>query len=176
MYGIRKEGHGSVYKAELSSVKLLGFCSHHDKFLVYDYLERGSLATILSREEAETLVWATRVNIIKEWLMLCLTCTMLLKLDSSNQSTLAGTFGYVAPEHAYTMKVTEKTDVYSFGVISTGSYQRKTSWNLQILSLSVSPPLTTQDEGEVISIIKPGTACLNANPRSRPTMQIISQM
>ena len=32
-------------------VKLLGFCSHpRHKFLVYEYLERGSLATILSRE------------------------------------------------------------------------------------------------------------------------------
>ncbi|RVW52730.1 MDIS1-interacting receptor like kinase 2 [Vitis vinifera] len=47
-------------------VKLLGFCSHpRHKFLVYEYLERGSLATILSREEAKKLGWATRVNIIK---------------------------------------------------------------------------------------------------------------
>ncbi|KAJ0048754.1 hypothetical protein Pint_16681 [Pistacia integerrima] len=37
----------------------------------------------------------------------------LLKLDSSNWTQLAGTYGYFA----YTMKVTEKCDVYSFGVL-----------------------------------------------------------
>ncbi|XP_038683000.1 MDIS1-interacting receptor like kinase 2-like [Tripterygium wilfordii] len=42
----------------------------------------------------------------------------LLKQDSSNWSKLAGTHGYIAPELAYTMKVTEKCDVYSFGVLA----------------------------------------------------------
>ena len=48
-------------------VKLLGFCSHpRHKFLVYEYLKRGNLARILSREEeAKKLDWGTRVNIIK---------------------------------------------------------------------------------------------------------------
>ncbi|XP_015159642.1 probable LRR receptor-like serine/threonine-protein kinase At4g08850 [Solanum tuberosum] len=42
----------------------------------------------------------------------------ILNPDSSNCTTLAGTYGYVAPELAYTMKVTQMCDVYSFGVLS----------------------------------------------------------
>ncbi|XP_077252003.1 MDIS1-interacting receptor like kinase 2-like [Tasmannia lanceolata] len=42
----------------------------------------------------------------------------LLKPDSSNWTELAGTCGYVAAELAYTMRVTEKCDVYSFGVLA----------------------------------------------------------
>ncbi|KAJ9676783.1 hypothetical protein PVL29_022010 [Vitis rotundifolia] len=47
-------------------VKLLGFCSHpQHSFLVYEYLERSSLASILRREAIKKLVWAPRINIIK---------------------------------------------------------------------------------------------------------------
>ncbi|KAM3379866.1 hypothetical protein P3S68_012280 [Capsicum galapagoense] len=42
----------------------------------------------------------------------------LLKPDSSNFTALAGTYGYVAPELAYSMKVMQMCDVYSFGVLA----------------------------------------------------------
>ncbi|KAK4837077.1 hypothetical protein QYF36_002639 [Acer negundo] len=40
-----------------------------------------------------------------------------LKPDSSNWTAAAGTYGYIAPELAYTMAVTGKCDVYSIGVL-----------------------------------------------------------
>ncbi|RVW52728.1 MDIS1-interacting receptor like kinase 2 [Vitis vinifera] len=143
----------------------------NQKDFLNEYLERGSLATILSREEAKRLGWATRVKIIKgvahalsymhhdcsppivhrdissnnilldsqyEAHISDLGTAKLLKVDSSNQSKLAGTVGYVAPEHAYTMKVTEKTDVYSFGVIALELSKGRHPGD-QILSISVSP-------------------------------------
>ncbi|GMI80373.1 MDIS1-INTERACTING RECEPTOR LIKE KINASE2 [Hibiscus trionum] len=42
----------------------------------------------------------------------------ILKPDSSNWTSLAGTYGYIAPELAYTMRVDEKCDVYSFWVVT----------------------------------------------------------
>ncbi|KAF5475681.1 hypothetical protein F2P56_007460 [Juglans regia] len=42
----------------------------------------------------------------------------LLDPDTSNQTLVAGTYGYIAPEFAYTMTITEKCDVYSFGVVA----------------------------------------------------------
>ncbi|XP_022867945.1 leucine-rich repeat receptor-like serine/threonine-protein kinase BAM3 [Olea europaea var. sylvestris] len=36
---------------------------------------------------------------------------------SESMSAIAGSYGYIAPEYAYTLRVDEKSDIYSFGVV-----------------------------------------------------------
>ncbi|XXG61813.1 hypothetical protein AAC387_Pa05g0328 [Persea americana] len=113
----------------------------------------------------------------------------LLKPNSSNWSTLAGTYGYIAPEYAYTMKVTEKCDVYSFGVIALEVIMGKHPGEL-ISSLSSSegkrkllkdilderlPAPTNWEMKEVVFTVALALACLCSDPQSRPTMYHVSQ-
>ncbi|XP_059650341.1 MDIS1-interacting receptor like kinase 2-like, partial [Cornus florida] len=207
-------------------VKLYGFCSHaQHSFLICEYFERGSLSTILSRdEEAEILDWPKRANIIKgvahavsymhhdcsppvvhrdissnnilldteyEAHVSDFGTAKLLKLDSSNWSKLAGTYGYMAPELAFTMKVTEKCDVYSLGVLTLEVIKGKHPGNLTTLlpSTSIGHNImlkdvldqrllapSTEAKEVLISITKLAIACLNVNPQYRPTMHIVSHM
>ncbi|THG14141.1 hypothetical protein TEA_020561 [Camellia sinensis var. sinensis] len=114
----------------------------------------------------------------------------LLKLDSSSWSALASTYGYVAPELAYTMKVTEKCDVYSFGVLALEVIKGKHPGDF-ITSLSTSAiknielknvldqrltPPSPEIEKVVMCSVKMVIACLHVNPQSRPTMHIVSQL
>uniref|UniRef100_A0A2N9EQD2 non-specific serine/threonine protein kinase n=1 Tax=Fagus sylvatica TaxID=28930 RepID=A0A2N9EQD2_FAGSY len=115
----------------------------------------------------------------------------LLKHDSSNWTSLAGTFGYMAPELAYTMEVNEKCDVYSFGVLTLEIIMGKhpgdlissltssafTTLNMplkDVLDQRLSLPMN-EAAREVLSIAKIAIACLNTVPQSRPTMQQVSQ-
>ncbi|KAK1571312.1 hypothetical protein Q3G72_014972 [Acer saccharum] len=115
----------------------------------------------------------------------------LIKLDSSNWTEVAGTYGYIAPELAYTMKVTEKCDVYSFGVLTLEVIKGKHPGDL-IPSLSSPltreimvlkdvldqrlpiPPPEVQDE--VIQMLNIAITCLHANPQSRPSMNMIAPL
>ena len=113
-------------------VKLHGFCSQSQhSILIYEYFERGSLATFLSSDGgAQELDWNKRMNIIKslahalsymhhdcsppivhrdissknilldsdyEAHVSDFGTAKLLNRDSSNWTSFAGTYGYVAP-------------------------------------------------------------------------------
>ncbi|XP_078153187.1 uncharacterized protein LOC144548401 [Carex rostrata] len=107
-----------------------------------------------------------------------------LKPESSNWSILAGTCGYIAPELAYTMRMTEKCDVYSFGVVMLELLLGKHPGDMinlsssdedeiilqDILDQRIDPP-TGQVINEILKMIRIAYECLNNNPSLRPTMQ-----
>ncbi|CAA3000985.1 MDIS1-interacting receptor like kinase 2-like [Olea europaea subsp. europaea] len=204
-------------------VKLYGFCSNdQNSLLVYEYLDRGSLAKNLSAdEEAKKLDWLKRFNIVKgvaqalsymhhscsppivhrdissnnilldseyEAHVSDFGTAKFLKCNSSNFSSLAGTYGYFAPELAYTMKVTEKCDVYSFGVLALEVIKGKhpgeyiqyvttpSNGDLRMEDL-LDPRIlypTREEEVTLMSIFKLAIECLHSNPQHRPTMHIVS--
>ncbi|PHU23535.1 hypothetical protein BC332_08642 [Capsicum chinense] len=45
--------------------------------------------------------------------------------ENSTNSKIVGTLGYIAPEHAYSVQLTEKSDVYSYGVLLLELFCRK---------------------------------------------------
>ncbi|KAL5823470.1 hypothetical protein ACOSQ4_021370 [Xanthoceras sorbifolium] len=202
-------------------VKLHGFCTHRKcTFLVYEYMERGSLFYVLhNNDEAVELCWIKRVNVIKSIAhalsYLHHSCTpsivhrdissnnillnlelqasvgdfglaRLLHPDSSNQTVLAGTYGYIAPELVYTMVVTEKCDVYSFGVVVLetlmGSYPEQLLSSLDqnimlsdVLDKRLSPPEDRTVVQDIVVASSLAFACLRSKPKSRPTMRRVSE-
>ncbi|KAH7857826.1 hypothetical protein Vadar_016931 [Vaccinium darrowii] len=115
-----------------------------------------------------------------------------LKPNSSNWTAVAGTYGYIAPELSYTMAVTEKCDVYSFGVLTLeilmGSHPGELISNLcssaenervqlaEVLDPRLSLPTKQKLKEELDSILNLAIWCLRADPNSRPTMYEVSQV
>ncbi|KDO55290.1 hypothetical protein CISIN_1g004642mg [Citrus sinensis] len=206
-------------------VKLYGFCLHKKcMFLIYEYMERGSLFCVLhDDDEAIELNWTKRVNIVKSVAhalsYLHHDCTLsiihrdissnnilldsnleasvadfgtarLLHVDSSYRTLRAGTYGYIAPELAYTIVVTGKCDVYSFGVValevlmgthpggllsSLSSSSGPKIMLIDVLNQRLSPPVNQKIVQDIILVSTIAFACLSSQPKSRPTMQRISQ-
>lgn len=95
-------------------------------------------------------------------------------------------------ELAYTPKVTEKCDVYSFGVLTLEvikgkhpgelitPYMSSPSEREMVLLQDALDPrilLPQQEiESELLSIVRLAAKCIDENPQSRPTMLMISQL
>ncbi|RZC76268.1 hypothetical protein C5167_000382 [Papaver somniferum] len=209
-YCIGTGGYWSVYKAELSTGQVVAVKKLHSPD------EDSEISDLKSFEsEVHALTEIRHRNIVKLFVHRDISSNnilldsdyearvsdfgtaRILKPDSSNWTALAGTYGYVAPELAYTMKVTEKCDVYSFGVIIlevlmgrhpseiitllsqhvlSASSSNKVLQNIRlgdILDKSIgAPPDVFQNE--IMCIVKVGFTCLRGDPLTRPTMEKVS--
>uniref|UniRef100_A0A2N9HS67 Protein kinase domain-containing protein n=1 Tax=Fagus sylvatica TaxID=28930 RepID=A0A2N9HS67_FAGSY len=114
--------------------------------------------------------------------------------ELTTMSTVAGSFGYIAPEYAHTTRVNEKIDVYSFGVIllelTTG---RKANDGDEHTSLAQwawrhiqegNPIVDALDEAvkepdyldEMSCVFNLGIICTNTQPLKRPSMKEVLQI
>ncbi|XP_050208049.1 cysteine-rich receptor-like protein kinase 3 [Mercurialis annua] len=115
--------------------------------------------------------------------------------DKTHISTaIAGTLGYMAPEYIVRGKLTEKADVYSFGVllIEVVSGKKNNSfvqdsgsilqmvWNLygtDSLCEAVDTSLSSNfDEEEAWRTLQIGLLCVQASAELRPAMSIVVKM
>ncbi|XP_058092569.1 MDIS1-interacting receptor like kinase 2-like [Magnolia sinica] len=113
----------------------------------------------------------------------------LLIPDSSNWTTLVGTYGYIALELAFTMRVTEKCDVYSFGVValevmigrhpgelisSLSSPSRHDTLLKDMLDQRLLDPMTEIAQ-EVLFEVCTALSCIRLDPNSWPTMHYVTK-
>ncbi|KAF7113711.1 hypothetical protein RHSIM_RhsimUnG0111100 [Rhododendron simsii] len=115
--------------------------------------------------------------------------------DKTHISTaIAGTLGYMAPEYIVRGKLTEKADVYSFGVIVIEVVSGKknisfaqnahsilqTAWNLYRLGTpceAVDPSLQGKfKEEEARKLLQIGLLCVQASAELRPSMSMVVKM
>ncbi|XP_062096584.1 probable LRR receptor-like serine/threonine-protein kinase At1g56140 isoform X2 [Humulus lupulus] len=122
----------------------------------------------------------------------------LAKLYDDNKTHMstrvAGTIGYLAPEYAMRGHLTEKADIFGFGVVALeivsgkpnfynqgneSVYLLERAWNLhennQSLEL-IDPSLTEFDAKEAIRIIRVALLCTQGSPTIRPSMSRVIGM
>ncbi|THF97908.1 hypothetical protein TEA_002349 [Camellia sinensis var. sinensis] len=117
-------------------VALIGYCDDDgEMILVYDYMANGTLHDHLYKSDNPPLSWKQRFEI-------CIDAA-----HRSHVSTIVkGSFGYVDPEYYRRQQLTEKSYVYSFGVVL-----------LEVLC--GRPAIVTRLEKEQASLVEWGRKC-----------------
>ncbi|CAK8572264.1 unnamed protein product [Lathyrus sativus] len=121
----------------------------------------------------------------------------LIQADES-MSVIAGSYGYIAPEYAYTLQVDEKSDIYSYGVVLMEILSGKRSVDQEfgdgnsivdwvkskiktkdgiegILDKNAGPGCGSVRE-EMIQMLRIALLCTSRNPADRPSMRDVVLM
>ncbi|KAG2318888.1 hypothetical protein Bca4012_054860 [Brassica carinata] len=110
-----------------------------------------------------------------------------------SMSVIAGSCGYIAPEYAYTLRVNEKSDIYSFGVVILEIVTRKrpvdpelgekdlVKWVCSTLDQKgvehvIDPKLDSCYREEISKILNVGLLCTSPLPINRPSMRRVVKM
>ncbi|KAL5702627.1 hypothetical protein ACHQM5_027822 [Ranunculus cassubicifolius] len=111
-----------------------------------------------------------------------------------SSNTVAGSYGYIAPEYGYMMKITEKSDVYSYGVVVlevlTGKqpidptipdglhvvdWVRQRRGGIEVLDNSLRARPESEVE-EMMQALGVALLCVSPSPDERPTMKDVAAM
>ncbi|XP_062024734.1 LRR receptor-like serine/threonine-protein kinase RGI2 [Rosa rugosa] len=111
-----------------------------------------------------------------------------------SSNTVAGSYGYIAPEYGYSMKITEKSDVYSYGIVVlevlTGKqpidptipdglhivdWVRQKRGGIEVLDQSLRARPEPEIE-EMLQTLGVALLCINPTPDDRPTMKDVAAM
>ncbi|KAG2585902.1 hypothetical protein PVAP13_5NG009100 [Panicum virgatum] len=115
-------------------------------------------------------------------------------VEAKSMSVIAGSCGYIAPEYAYTLRVNEKSDTYSFGVVLlelvTGKppvdpefgekdlvkWVRGTLEQKQGVEHVLDSRLDMRFKEEMVRVLQIGLLCASSLPINRPAMRRVVKM